>query len=193
MATTSTKVTVPAGTDLFDPQGDMVDLAESLGPLVTITVANTTERNALPGLITWTPSTSQPLRVWRANATPGQEVEYTTDGTTWKVLRAWEDTGWIVPTLTNSWSSISSIYSMRYRRMNGIVYLRGMCSGGSATPIMTLPTGYRPGSTKRYLVQSETSGTTAVSIVIDHTTGVCSAATGSTPSFDGIPPFPADN
>lgn len=88
MATSATKITVPAGTDLFDPQGDMVDLAESAGPGLIIPVANTTERNALPGLISWTPSAALPLRVWRANASPSSQLEYTTYGTTWRAVVA---------------------------------------------------------------------------------------------------------
>jgi len=84
VATSTTKITGPAGTDLFDPQGDMVTLAESAGPGLLVPVANLTERNALPGLIPRTPSAATPLRVWRENAAPSSQIEYTIDGTTWR-------------------------------------------------------------------------------------------------------------
>jgi len=102
-----------------------------------------------------------------------------------------DDTGWLVPTLTNSWSSISSGRSVRYRRINGIVYLRGMCSGGTTTSVMVLPAGFRPAIDSRTLQQSTDSGTTAVAVVITAATGQIAASTGTQPSFDHIS-FPAD-
>jgi hypothetical protein len=52
------------------------------------------------------------------------------------------DTGWIAVT---SFANGYSGNSVAYRKMNGVVYLRGNISGGTAdTAAFTLPTGYRP-------------------------------------------------
>lgn len=84
-ATTAGGVRVPAGGDPFDPQGDMVELANSMRSRLIYPVANTTARAALLAALDWTPSTAEPLRVSRADAPPGLEVETTTDGgTTWR-------------------------------------------------------------------------------------------------------------
>lgn len=86
MATNELGVTIPAGGDVFDPQGDMVSLANSLKSRVVVPVANTTERDALAAAISWTPTAEEPLRVSRGDADPGRELEYTTDGTNWFAL-----------------------------------------------------------------------------------------------------------
>lgn len=86
MATNELGMTVPAGGDPFDPQGDMVTMADSLRSKVVVPVANTTERDALTAAISWTPTAEEPLRVSRGDADPGRELEYTIDGTTWSAL-----------------------------------------------------------------------------------------------------------
>lgn len=105
MATNDLGVTVPAGTDVFDPQGDMVDLANSLRSRVIIPVANTTARAALVAAIDWTPSAAEPLRVSRADAVAGYRDEITYDGgTTW--LTAGSTVGWT--TFSPSWAGVSA-------------------------------------------------------------------------------------
>ena len=145
-----------------------------------IPVRNTTERDALVS----SASTENPITVNMAG------VIYTSAGAAFTLVGG-DDTGWVVPTLTNSWSSISSGRSVRYRRINGIVYLRGMPSGGTTTSIMVLPAGFRPAIDSRTLQQSTDSGTTAVAVVITAATGQVAASTGTQPSFDNIS-FPAD-
>lgn len=189
MATTAEGLVVPSGSDAFDPQGDIVALATSVQSRMVIPVANSAARSALVSAISWTPSSTQPLIVWRADATSGRELEVTTNGSSWRVLNN-ADTGWLIPTLANSWSSLNSNRQVRYRLQNGVVRLKGVAAGGSTTTIFTLPTGFRPLQDWRVLQQSGDSGTTAVSVVISPA-GVVAAATGTQPCLDNIV-FPAD-
>lgn len=86
MASSEGGVTVPAGTDPFDPQGDMVALANSLKSRIVVPVANTTERTALAAAISWSPSSEEPLRVNRADAAVGLRDEISYDGTSWTAV-----------------------------------------------------------------------------------------------------------
>lgn len=79
-------IEVPAGGDEFDPQGDMVAMGASFGGRIVVPVANTTARAALAATLSPTPAV--PLYVHRADAEPGQELEVTTDGTTWRSITA---------------------------------------------------------------------------------------------------------
>lgn len=81
MALNNLGLTVPAATDPFDPQGDMVKLADSLAGNVVVPVANVTERDAL--VATLAPSVNNPLYVHRADAPASARLEYTDNGTTW--------------------------------------------------------------------------------------------------------------
>ncbi|WP_282946938.1 hypothetical protein [Cellulomonas endometrii] len=67
MATTASGILVPAGSDPFDPAGDMVDLANSLRGRIAVPVPNATARDALLTAIDWTPTTSDPLVVRRGD------------------------------------------------------------------------------------------------------------------------------
>lgn len=84
MAQTELGIEVPAGSDAFDPQGDMVTLADSLRSRVIVPVPNVTARTALAAAIGWTPTAAEPLRVWRGDATPTPREEWY-DGTRWHV------------------------------------------------------------------------------------------------------------
>lgn len=55
-------------------------------PVKTYYVADATARAALA--TAFSPSASNPLYVWRADATSGREIERTTNGTTWQVMAA---------------------------------------------------------------------------------------------------------
>ena len=58
-----------------------------------------------------------------------------------------DDTGWITPTLENSWVNYdTALYQpARYRRVGSIVYITGLVrSGTNQTNIFTLPVGFRP-------------------------------------------------
>lgn len=84
MASTSSKVRVPAGSDAFDPQGDMVALGQSLDGMVIVQVANITERTTVAAAVA--PSTTKPLYVHRMDAGVGRELEVSTNGTDWRTL-----------------------------------------------------------------------------------------------------------
>lgn len=58
------------------------------------------------------------------------------------------DTGWIAPTLTNTWANYASGFqSAAYRKIGNQVFIRGLVKDGvvgGATPIFTMPVGFRP-------------------------------------------------
>lgn len=62
------------------------------------------------------------------------------------------DTGWTtVSSFSNGFTAPSTV---AYRRINGVVYLRGNLSGGTAnTSAFTLPAGYRPEANVAFAVQ----------------------------------------
>jgi len=101
------------------------------------------------------------------------------------------DSGWINLTLVNSWA-VTLGETPQYRKLNGIVYLRGLITGGSATTVATLPVGFRPASIIRNVVKAATSPTTTTSLQIDPT-GVITSPTGASPNLGPCAPYPADN
>jgi len=154
MPLTDTGLVVPAATDAFDPQGDLVDLANSTTGRIIVPVANVAARTALAGKVL--PTTGKPLFVYRADAAPGRELEYSTDGTTWTPVTA-GDSGPQTPTLTNGWGPYGSPYQVpTVQKINGVVHFSGMfkSTGGSAVNqlVGTLPVGFRPGSRNFYYV-----------------------------------------
>lgn len=84
-------IEVPAGTDAFDPQNDMVELGASLEGRIIIPVANVAARTALA--TTLGPTPAEPLYVHRADAPAGLETEYSTNGTTWRSVSVAMRTG----------------------------------------------------------------------------------------------------
>lgn len=57
------------------------------------------------------------------------------------------DTGWIAPAFNSGWSHYGAGYlSAGYRRLRGVVYLRGMIKRGSVDSLIpfVLPAGFRP-------------------------------------------------
>ena len=62
-----------------------------------------------------------------------------------------EDTGWVACTYNNSWTTFSGWPAAAARRINGVVYLRGLLAPGtgwgSQVQICTLPAGYAPDET----------------------------------------------
>lgn len=158
MAVTATGIEVPAGSDPFDPAGDMVDLANSLRSRIVVPVANATERSALIAAIDWTPSSAEPLRVWRANAAVGWQEEITTDnGVTWLSVRAVADSGWVSPaTLPPAWDTNSATF--KTRKIGNQVEWTGLLrpdagtigsSGPTTTGIFIAAGHARPGATLR--------------------------------------------
>lgn len=77
--------------------------------------------------------------------------------TSWNAIVAdLTDSGWITATLTNSWVAFGTPYATpSYRILNGVVYLQGFAKSGTTTvgtTIFTLPAGYRPLATIRFVV-----------------------------------------
>lgn len=123
------------------------------GRAQTIRVANVSQRAAALASH-GTPTTSNPLIVFRADAGPGRELEYTTDGTTWRSLVAEEDTGWVSLTYSSGFSG-----SAMARKVGGVVTLQGTITRDTGdipnsgyTNLALLPVGMEPS----YLVRTPT-------------------------------------
>jgi hypothetical protein len=86
MATNPLGLEYPEGADAFQPHTDIQALADSARGRVIVPVASEAVRDALETALP--PSTAEPLYVFRADAPAGREIEYTTDGTTWRTLVA---------------------------------------------------------------------------------------------------------
>ena len=69
------------------------------------------------------------------------------------------DSGWINPTLGNSFS-VAGGNTVSYRLLNNVVYLRGALTGGTAgASAFTLPVGYRPAAASNFANQIYGTGT----------------------------------
>lgn len=100
------------------------------------------------------------------------------------------DTGWITPSLLNSWVSVGG-QTIQYRRLNGIVYLRGRASGGTTATIFTLPEGFRPTQSFVVAVGDGTATSLGVTRVVVNDTGTVTGVNGTLPNLPNVPPFPA--
>lgn len=99
-------------------------------------------------------------------------------GSGWNVVGG--DTGWVNVTFTNSWANVSG-FTTSYRRLNGVVYIRGRIQSGTANSVaFTLPAGFRPAIQSRF-GQVDGSAATAVTVLVDSTGGV--TASGTTPNL----------
>lgn len=152
MAQNAIGVEVPAGSDAFDPQGDMVELGDSLAGMVVVPVANTTARAALVSSLGWSPSSSRPVYVHRGDAPAGRELEYTTNGSDWSAV-AGSDSGW-QPLATFGTVGGSASSTFRSRRIGGRVHVKGTLqpnSGtiplGQSTSVGVVAAGHRPSET----------------------------------------------
>lgn len=116
------------------------------------------------------------------------KVTYTYSGTAWLVSSP-SDSGWILATLEGGWIASAPGEEPGYRKINGVLYLRGRTSNGSSGTGFTLPVGYRPAQIKRFSVAS--GATTTPALVIVNTNGTVVLVTGTQPNLSGIS-FPAD-
>jgi len=103
---------------------------------------------------------------------------------------AWvtNDTGWITPGLGSSWV-VSGGLTPQYRRLNGIVFMRGRISGGTSATVFTLPAGFRPSQTLVTAVLDAAS-TTATDRLVINTDGTVVPVTTQTPNL--VVSFAAD-
>lgn len=96
------------------------------------------------------------------------------------------DTGWITPTLTNSWVSFDggATYDIpQYKQKDGIVWVKGMAKSGTvALPIFTLPAGFRPGHKKKVTCPAST-GVAELNIGTDGTVLVAGYYAGGTNAY----------
>lgn len=129
---------------------------------------------------------------WRSRlATEDFDREW--DGSNWVVPG--DDTGWITPTLLNSWSNLGSGYvAARYRRLNGIVYVQGTVTGGtvtSGTNILNLPAGFRSSATMQFPVATTSaSGAARIEMAADGNIKTSTGVSASALSFQFS--FPAE-
>lgn len=173
----------PTNASPFAVPADMADIYDHFGDQTMYSVANAA---ALPASGNWKGRTlmaEDTGAVYRCTALPA----------TWS--KGVEDTGWINATLLNSWVAFGSGFSTPgYRRLNGMVYLRGVVKDGvltQGTSIFTLPAGFRPSATLRFATVSSTA------FAIMHVTAAGAVATeivgsASSLSLDSVGPFPAD-
>jgi hypothetical protein len=79
--------------------------------------------------------------------TAGAYAIVQSDGTNWNIVAGQQDSGWIQPSLGNSWTGTT--VQPTYRLLGTIVYNRGEYSPGgtSGTSPFTFPAGYRPAAT----------------------------------------------
>ncbi len=64
-----------------------------------------------------------------------------------------DDTGWVTPTLANAWVDYGGFFATPgYRRINGVVHLKGLVKDGTASTIFTLPSDCRPNGNRIFSV-----------------------------------------
>lgn len=140
-------IEVPGGGDEFDPQGDMVAMAASFGGRLVVPVASVAARNALA---TTLGAGGLPLYVTRADAAPGRQLEYSTDGTTWTTVVA-GDTGYVTAGIVaaSGWTlgDAAGYRGLSYRIAMGMCFVYGVATKASYVAnevIATLPAAARP-------------------------------------------------
>ena len=140
-------------TDSFTPPASLNLAQSNLSSLISNSprfrrVANLTARSALVtsiGLANITPA--DPLLVWRADATAGFRLEYTSNGSDWHtVVTSEQDTGWRSVALASGYTGTAAV-----RKQGNRVYVRWSCStsfaaNAAALPLFTVPAGYLPSS-----------------------------------------------
>lgn len=101
-----------------------------------------------------------------------------------------DDTEWIMPVLKNGWVEYSDLYRVRYRRKNGIVYLRGLIKNGTmGVDAFVIPKEFLPvDKSSRRIFATNTHSYVFGSVEFDSTTGTVSPVTGNNNwvSLDGI-------
>lgn len=147
-------------------------------------VANTTARNALVSSVgVGNISKANPLLVWRADAADGLQLEYTTNGSTWRTIAdkeyydaqaAAQDTGWVAITPN---AGFTGAEGLGYRIKNGVVYLRGsiLRSAGAFTStnevVFTLPAAARIAVYARFLLATYASPVNGGALMCDLAAG----------------------
>jgi len=104
-----------------------------------------------------------------------------------------DDTGWITPTMSSVWTAISG-EEPGWRRVNGIVYLRGRASRSTGSnALFTLPVGFRPAMQIVVLLESNGAARRATLGPDGLAFGTLGSGAISALSVGSFPPFVADN
>jgi hypothetical protein len=120
-------------------------------------------------------------------------VLMTRAGSTWVVNGDVDGSpDWIAPTLLNSWGNYGGIWETAgYRRVAGVVYIRGLVTGGAVSSVIfNLPAGYRPSSDAHVPAMGQGSSFSPINIFANGNVTQNAGATGYI-SLRTIP-FPAD-
>lgn len=171
MGTSASGTTIPAGSDVFQPQVDIGVLANSMHGRIHILAVNTAARTALTGTCGWTPSASDPLVVLQTDT----QVTWIYNGSAWATMPA--DTGWVAPTLTNSWvnyeASPTTHHPAAYRVVGSELQIRGFIKNGTTgAAIFTLPAGARPTFSDRFVCEANNGSGTGSATVSVNASGV---------------------
>jgi hypothetical protein len=146
-------------------------------------------------------STTRPVWVVEGNTIYETDTGryYVRLGTSWMLVgtAGLDDTTWIAPTLLSSWTnySVPTWEPAGYRRIGGVVYLRGMLKPGTVTvgaTLFTLPAGYRPGGNQHVSVPTSTDPASRINIMTDGTVKLNLAMTGAVWASLANISFPAD-
>lgn len=101
------------------------------------------------------------------------------------------DSGWVAPSLLNSWANFGGSYSAAgYRKVGSRVFLRGLLTGGTktdGTSLFVLPSGFVPFGIERFATSVNVASSTA-RIVVDTSGNVTifGIPTGSNVGVSGI-------
>lgn len=109
-------------------------------------------------------------------------VEYIYNGSAWVADPL--DTGWINATYSGAWGTSNSM-PVRYRRLDGVVYVEGEATGGTAaSTIFTLPAGFQPAiQLKRAVVNADGTAYYRAIIATNGNVSVSNAGSSATPNL----------
>lgn len=101
------------------------------------------------------------------------------------------DSGWIAPTLLNSWVNYGAPFDpIGYRKIGGIVFMRGLAKNGTAPgTIFVLPVGYR---TAAQLIVAVVTNVNTIGRMDLQPDGVVRMESGSNAWFSLVCSFAAD-
>lgn len=116
----------------------------------------------------------------------GQKVNDSIEAVKADVDEGFADSGWLAPTLLNSWVNYGGAEQVaQYRKLGKRVHLRGLIKTGAiGSSAFALPVGYRPSS----LIRLSVASNSAFGMVNVGTDGVVLPLVGSSVwvSLDGI-------